>query len=205
MSAVNENLIRDVVAEVLGRLGQGTSLRIPSTPPAAQSCACTHEDRNSGFSARRGKFGVFQDANEACAAANEGFLQLKTKGVAARARVVELIKAIADAKAVEWGKLELDETKIGRLDHKIEKLQILELVPGVEFLKTNAFSGSNGVCLEEFAPFGVIGIKVWIYKGDILPTKRREPGEAPEALTQPIAQPREERRDRPDVSAGQRL
>ena len=53
--------------------------------------------------------------------------------------------------------MELDETKIGRLDHKIEKLQILELVPGVEFLKTNADSGSNGVCLEEFAPFGVIG------------------------------------------------
>src|SRR4051794_41650094 len=54
--------------------------------------------------------------------------------------------------------MEFDETKIGRLDHKIEKLEILELVPGVEFLKTNASSGSNGVCLEEFAPYGVIGI-----------------------------------------------
>ena len=34
----------------------------------------------------------------------------------------------------------------------------MELVPGVEFLKTDANSGSNGICLEEFAPFGVIGI-----------------------------------------------
>jgi small subunit ribosomal protein S3 len=49
---------------------------------------------------------------------------------------------------------------------------------------------------EAHTTFGVIGIKVWIYKGDILPTKRREPGEAPEALSQPIAQPREERRER---------
>ncbi len=49
---------------------------------------------------------------------------------------------------------------------------------------------------EAHTTFGVIGIKVWIYKGDILPTKRREPGEAPEALSQPIAQPREDRRDR---------
>jgi small subunit ribosomal protein S3 len=49
---------------------------------------------------------------------------------------------------------------------------------------------------EAHTTFGVIGIKVWIYKGDILPTKRREPGEAPEALTQPIAPPREERRER---------
>ena len=31
--------------------------------------------------------------------------------------------------------MELEETKIGRLDHKIEKLQILECVPGVEFLR----------------------------------------------------------------------
>src|SRR3954452_21986186 len=54
--------------------------------------------------------------------------------------------------------MELDSTNIGRLDHKIEKLQILELVPGVEFLRTDAASGSNGVVLEEYAPFGVIGI-----------------------------------------------
>src|SRR5262249_48134647 len=60
--------------------------------------------------------------------------------------------------ASAWGTMELEETKIGRLDHKIEKLQILELVPGVEFLKTAAFSGSHGVTTEEFAPFGVIGI-----------------------------------------------
>src|SRR3954452_12373338 len=54
--------------------------------------------------------------------------------------------------------MELDSTNIGRLDHKIEKLQILELVPGVEFLRTDSQSGSHGVVLEEYAPFGVIGI-----------------------------------------------
>jgi aldehyde dehydrogenase len=70
---------------------------------------------------------------------------------------VKLIKSIAKSKAQEWGKLELDETKIGRLDHKIEKLQILEGIPGVEFLRTHAFSGSKGLALDEFAPFGVIG------------------------------------------------
>src|SRR6476469_9674291 len=65
---------------------------------------------------------------------------------------------MARQNANAWGELELKETKIGRLDHKIEKLQILELVPGVEFLKTEANSGSNGMCLTEYAPFGVIGI-----------------------------------------------
>src|SRR5947208_12763484 len=57
-----------------------------------------------------------------------------------------------------WGKIDLDETNIGRLDHKIQKLQIVELGPCVEFLKTHADSGSNGLCLHEYAPFGVIGI-----------------------------------------------
>ena len=61
----------------------------------------------------------------------------------------------------ELGREEFDETKIGRLDHKIEKLQILKLVPGVEFLKTNADSGSNGVCLEEFAPFGLLPVYIF--------------------------------------------
>jgi aldehyde dehydrogenase len=65
---------------------------------------------------------------------------------------------MAKENAQGWGKVELDETKIGRLDHKIEKLQILELVPGVEFLKTGAETGSDGLCLHEYAPFGVIGI-----------------------------------------------
>src|SRR5262249_61808510 len=52
-----------------------------------------------------------------------------------------------------------EETKIGRLDHKIEKMRVVgEKTPGVEFLQTQAFSGENGITLTEFAPFGVIGI-----------------------------------------------
>ena len=39
---------------------------------------------------------------------------------------------------------------------------------------------------EAHTTFGVIGIKVWIYKGDILPSKRREPGEV---VAEPVAQP----------------
>src|SRR5262249_16916344 len=75
-----------------------------------------------------------------------------------RDAIVKLIKSMAKQNAQAWGKMELDETQIGRLDHKIEKLQILELVPGVEFLKTAAASGSNGVVLEQNAPFAVIRI-----------------------------------------------
>src|SRR5205807_9375241 len=57
------------------------------------------------------------------------------------------------------GREELEETKIGRLVHKIEKLKVIaDRIPGVEFLKTEAFSGENGISLQEYAPFGVIGV-----------------------------------------------
>ena len=162
MSAINEALIRDVVNEVLGRLGQGGAPKSPTPPPppAAQACACAGNGHISGGSLRssigKGKHGVFQDANEACAAAEAGFLQLKSKGIAGRTKVVEIVKTLAEANAVEWGRIELEETKIGRLDHKIEKLKIIKLVPGVEWLHPDGRSGDHGITLEEFTPFGVV-------------------------------------------------
>src|SRR6185369_15651023 len=158
MSVVNETLIRDVVAEVLGRLGQvSRPAPSPSPAPAKPDCGCGGNGHAGAASLGHGKYGVFQDANEACAAAHAGFLQLKQKGMAARAKVVEIVKAMAEANAVEWGKVELEETRIGRLDHKIEKLKIIKLVPGVEWLHPDGRSGDHGIMLEEYTPFGVVG------------------------------------------------
>ena len=54
--------------------------------------------------------------------------------------------------------LELEETKIGRLDHKIDKLrEAIPQVPGVEYLRTDNVSGDDGLILTDYAPFGVIG------------------------------------------------
>src|SRR5258708_1962250 len=153
MSAVNEVLIRDVVAEVLGRLGQSPAPKVPDTLKDTCGCGTGHIN---GTRVTSGKHGVFQGANEACSAAHAAFLELKKKGVEARAKVVEIVKSLADANAVEWGKIELEETKIGRLDHKIEKLRIIKLVPGVEWLHPDARSGDHGIMLEEYTPFGVV-------------------------------------------------
>src|SRR5947207_1404683 len=97
MTALNEALIRDVVAEVLGRLGQPSPPDLPS--PA---CGCGNGQTRT-HRATGGKYGVFQDANEACSAAHDAFLALKGKGVAARAKVVEIVKTLADSNAVPWG------------------------------------------------------------------------------------------------------
>ena len=162
MSAVNETLIRDVVAEVLGRIGGATTTVTTSAPaapaPAAKSdsCGCGTKKVTSA-PALRGKYGVFATADEACEAAQEAFLQLQRGGIAARRKIEEIVKAMAEKNAEAWGKIEFEETKIDRLDHKIAKLGLIKLVPGVDWLRPDARSGDHGITLEEYTPFGVVG------------------------------------------------
>jgi aldehyde dehydrogenase len=156
MSAVNEALIRDIVSEVLGRLG-GAPAPQNSAPAPKQDCGCHNKSNSNGAPGLRGKFGVFQTADEACAAAQESFVQLQKAGVEARRKIENIVKTLAEKNADEWGRIELEETKIGRLDHKIEKLKIIKLVPGVDWLRPDARSGDHGITLEEYTPFGVVG------------------------------------------------
>jgi aldehyde dehydrogenase len=148
---MNEQLIREVVEEVLGRIGPAKA-GAPA-PAAKPDCHCPKPPA----AAAPGQFGVFQEAGQACEAAAAAFVKLRQGGVAARQKAVHVVKSLAVANAAEWGRLELDETKIGRLDHKIEKLQIIQGVPGVEWLRPDARSGDHGITLEEYTPFGVIG------------------------------------------------
>ncbi|MDO8539642.1 MAG: aldehyde dehydrogenase [Opitutaceae bacterium] len=152
---LDETTLRAVVDEVLRGLGR---------PPAA-SAAPSNSNRESRAPASvapsvtsrtDGRFGLFSDPVAACTAAQDAFLQLREKGLAGRAKVVELVKSLCTQNAAEWGRIELEETKIGRLDHKIEKLQIVKLVPGLEWLRPYGMSGDHGITMEEHTPFGVI-------------------------------------------------
>ena len=146
MNTPNENLVREVVAEVLGRLRPATT-GSASAPSVAGKATSTAGGR---------RYGIFTDVDAACQAAAAAFRQLRDKGMAGRERIIDIVKSMARMNAAEWARIELAETRIGRLDHKIEKLQVLRLVPGVEFLHPYALSGDRGIALEEHAPFGVI-------------------------------------------------
>ena len=153
---LDESAVRAVVEEVMRGLGRSPILS-PAPAPSASSPAPTATASRPRPAGSGRRFGVFEDVNDACAAAQQAFEQLKEKGVAGRAKVVEIVKEMVTAKAVEWGKFEFEETKIGRLEHKIEKLQIVKLVPGVEWIKPYGLSGDHGITMEEHTPFGVIG------------------------------------------------
>ncbi len=135
---VDETLIRSVVEQVLTRLGGNGN-------GAA---------RGGGY---QGRFGLFTDAGQAVAASREAFERLSRCTLEDRTRIISHIRRIAIDQCVELGTMEMEETKIGRLPHKIEKLKTLgERAPGVEFLRSEVFSGDHGLAVIEHAPFGVI-------------------------------------------------
>ena len=139
MLQVTDDLIRGIVQEVLGQMKHPT---VVSAPKSAAS-----------------RWGVFDDVDSAVAAAAKAQRDFERRGFYQRKEAVACIRKICTDKAEELGKEEFEETKIGRLIHKIDKLVgCAERTPGVEFLKTEAFSGGDGITLQEFAPFGVVGI-----------------------------------------------
>ena len=134
---IDEALIRTVVAQVLAEVGR--------IPPISGTTS-------------EGCHGIFTDALQAIEAAAEAYERLRERSLEDRRRIIRLIRRIAIDQCVELGTMEMNETKIGRLEHKIEKLKTLgERTPGVEFLRSEVYSGDRGLAVIEHAPFGVIG------------------------------------------------
>src|SRR5262245_32189336 len=134
---ISDELVRSVVHEVLSHMRNGRAT--PANGKASRS-------------------GVFEDVDSAVSAAAEAQQQFEKRGVEDRRKAVNCIRRICIDQAEPLGREEMEETKIGRLKHKIEKLIVAgERTPGVEFLRTDASSGENGLTLTEYAPFGVIG------------------------------------------------
>ena len=139
MIQANQQAVQTVVEEVLAQLGKrGTTTTSVGASPD-------------------GDWGVFSKVDDAVDAATRAFRQLQDKTIEDRARAIACVVRICSTQCDELGRAELEETRIGRLDHKIEKLQIVKLVPGTEFLRCDALSGDRGLTVIEYAPFGVIG------------------------------------------------
>src|SRR5688572_29816392 len=103
---MTEDLIRNVVQQVLSQMGG------PS--PASNGKAAARPT---------GQWGLYPTADAAVTAADAAFQEYRTRPYDDRKKAVECIKRICVEQAEELGRLELEETKIGRLDHKIAKLR----------------------------------------------------------------------------------
>jgi len=142
MTINRDQIIAEVVEEILKRLQAPGAAASPAPSPASPAVGD----------------GVFATVDEAVKAAAEAQVKIAALSLEDRGRIVAIIKRMCADNAEEWARLELAETKLGRLDHKIEKLKIVKNVLGVEALQIQARSDASGLCIIERAPWGVIGM-----------------------------------------------
>lgn len=135
---LSEDLIRSVVQQVLTQMG--------------------HDVPNGGPSRGGGSDGVYPTVDAAVKAAEAAFEKFRRCTLEQRGKAVACIREICLKQADELGPMEYEESKIGRLAHKAQKLIVAaERVPGVEYMRSELNSGDNGLTITDYAPFGVIG------------------------------------------------
>jgi aldehyde dehydrogenase len=138
---INESQIHDLIEQVVRRVMEQSGGR-PAAAPA------------SG----KGDDGVFDDMNDAVEAAHEAFLAYKGRSRQCRKKITDAVRQMTQDHKEELARETVAETGMGRVDHKTAKLDnAARNSPGVEFLQPESWSGKNGLALDEFAPFGVIG------------------------------------------------
>jgi aldehyde dehydrogenase len=138
---IQEQVIAEIAREVVARL------RVQMREPAAAN--------GNGAASRDG---VFSTVDEAVNAAFEAQKKIAAMSFDDRKRIIDIIVRICNDRREELGRMELEETKVGRLDHKILKLTNMRLVLGVEAMRSDARSTPTGLCIIEHAPWGVIGM-----------------------------------------------
>jgi aldehyde dehydrogenase len=150
-----KQLVAEIADEVISRLL--AHIDAPAGTPAPGNGAGEGRAPAKKKPARTG-YGVFQAVDEAVAAAAKAQVRVAVMGLEERGRMISVIRRICEERAEELGRMELDETRIGRLDHKIAKLRAMRYVLGVEAMRSAARSDSTGLCVIERAPWGVIGM-----------------------------------------------
>lgn len=140
MTGNREQLIAEIAREVVARLQAQTQGGEP-----AKAFAATGD-------------GVFATVDEAVKAAAEAQKRIAALSLGERGRIVAIIKRMCAENSAEWGRIELEETGLGRLDHKIEKLKNVRNALGVEAMRSDARSDTTGLLVIERAPWGVIGM-----------------------------------------------
>lgn len=102
--------------------------------------------------------GIFEDMNDAIAAANEGYKTIRSMSVAEREKLITVIRGMIREEAPVMAALGVAETKMGRVDHKTAKhILVADKTPGTEDIEPSVKTGDNGLTLTEMAPFGVVG------------------------------------------------
>lgn len=144
--SVKENDIEMIVKQVLLNIQN-----VSKSPSKPLNFFNTSNSLNSTI-------GVFDDINDAIEAAKIAQKKVKIMTIEQREAIIKKIREKTIENAQRLAELGVEETGMGRVDHKILKHQLLaNKTPGTEDIKTLAWSGDRGLTLVEMGPFGVIG------------------------------------------------
>lgn len=104
------------------------------------------------------ELGIFQDIEEAIEASFIAQKELVKLSLDQREGLLKAMRAEIAKNIDILSNMAVEETGMGRVEHKIKKnTLVIEKTPGTEDLKSEAYSGDNGLTLIELSPFGVIG------------------------------------------------
>ena len=104
------------------------------------------------------QMGCFPDVPSAIQAAEKAFQAYRSIGLERRMEIIQRLREGLRLRVQELATLAVQETGMGRVDDKVKKnLLVINKTPGPEILRAEAVSGQHGLCLEELAPWGVIG------------------------------------------------
>lgn len=158
---LHERYVNQIADEVVARLKtQSGGASAPGSAPASEPTATPGRPAGNGGSSGpvASTHGVFGDVDEAISAALAASREVAAISITRRGEIVEEMRRVALENLEYLARLAVEETGMGRVEDKINKNRLVaEQTPGVEDLDTWAISGRDGLTLEEYAPYGVIG------------------------------------------------
>ncbi|SHJ25671.1 propionaldehyde dehydrogenase [Geosporobacter subterraneus DSM 17957] len=103
-------------------------------------------------------FGVFEEMEDAIEAAWSAQKELVKYNLEVRSKFISALRNACRENVELLSKMAYEETGMGRYEDKIKKnILVIEKTPGVEDLKSEVFSGDDGLTLIELSPYGLIG------------------------------------------------
>ncbi len=130
--------ISKIVERVLGRINDG------DMPARTELPAAPH--------------GVYKTVSLAVDAARTGQKVLINQPLEKRREIIANIRRRCAEDVHTLARMAFEETGLGRTEDKIKKnLLVIHRTPGVEILEPKAWTGDDGLTLQERAPYGVIG------------------------------------------------
>lgn len=144
MAELSPGEIQAIVDKVVHRLGS------PGQGPAAT--------KGGGPAVPSGR-GVFADIDSAISAARRAFLVYSTVPLEVRKRMIANVRRRCTEAVDLMSKMAVEETGLGRVADKVQKnLLVIQKTPGPEILEPKVYTGDDGLCMTEWAPYGTFGV-----------------------------------------------